>query len=239
MSWFRWPLALLVAGGIVAWATAVPWPARVMTAVLVAVLPVAAVVQLRLVDDVSALPRASAYASSALTLWILAGLAAGASWMSGMDTGSLGLRILPIGPLVAWSAALTLAGVLLIVVLRRAGLRESVLLLHLLPVTRIERIAFAGLSVTAGFCEEFLFRGFLLVTLATATGSVVLGVALSTVVFGWVHAYQQPAGAARAGMLGAVLAVPAVVAESVVPSMIAHTAIDLVGGLWLRNRASP
>jgi len=233
----RWLLAMLVAGAIVVLATPVPWPARVMMAVLVAVLPVAAVAQLRLIDDVRMLPRSSAYASSAVTLWILAGLAAGAALSSGIDGGALGLTILPIGPLAAWSAGLTLAGVLLMVLLRRMGLRESVLLLHLLPVTRNERVAFAGLSVTAGFCEEFLFRGFLLVTLGDATGSVAMAVVLSTLVFGWVHAYQQPAGAARAGMLGALLAMPAVVAESVVPSMIAHTAIDLVGGLWLRDRA--
>lgn len=237
MNRLRWLLAMLVAGAIVVLATPVPWPARVMMAVLVAVLPVAAVAQLRLIDDVRMLPRSSAYASSAVTLWILAGLAAGAALSSGIDGGALGLTILPIGPLAAWSAGLTLAGVLLMVLLRRMGLRESVLLLHLLPVTRNERVAFAGLSVTAGFCEEFLFRGFLLVTLGDATGSVAMAVVLSTLVFGWVHAYQQPAGAARAGMLGALLAMPAVVAESVVPSMIAHTAIDLVGGLWLRDRA--
>ncbi len=237
MTRLRWLVALAVVVIILLQAQAVPWPARIVTALLVAVLPVASVAQLRLIEDVADLPRASAYASSVLTLWILAGRAGAAAWLSGITAGAMGLRALPPIAMLGWSVALTAGGIGMMVVLRRAGLRESALLLHLLPVTRGERMAFAGVSFTAGFCEELLFRGFLLVTLTQATGSILAAVVISTVVFGWVHAYQRPAGAVRAGLLCAVLALPAVVAESVVPSMIAHTAIDLIGGLWLRDRA--
>jgi membrane protease YdiL (CAAX protease family) len=52
-------------------------------------------------------------------------------------------------------------------------------------------------------------------------------------VFGIMHAYQDVGGAARAAILGAVLAVPVVLTGSIVPAMVAHAAIDLTSGLLL------
>ncbi|MCI0432323.1 MAG: CPBP family intramembrane metalloprotease [Gemmatimonadetes bacterium] len=234
----RWVLAGFAAALIMVWAVEVPWPARAMMAVLVALLPAASIAQLAFADDITALPRTTAYASSASALWILAILSALAAFVSDISAEALRLHVPAWVSLVAWSAGLTVAGVGLMLLLRRTGLRESALLMHLLPVTRRERFAFAGLSVTAGLCEELLFRSFLLVTLESATGSLAVALLISTVLFGWVHAYQARAGAIRAGVLGALLTLPPVLAESVWPSMVAHTAIDLIGGLWLREKAT-
>src|SRR5262249_281479 len=70
-----------------------------------------------------------------------------------------------------------------------------------LPPTARELAGFWPVSLTAGFCEEFLFRGFLvwaLTPLLTWWGAV----AASTVVFGFGHSYQGVPGAIRAGAVG-------------------------------------
>jgi membrane protease YdiL (CAAX protease family) len=178
----------------------------------------------------------AAYASTIVTLWVLAGGCVLATVLTGYPARDVFLVWIGWWRTLAWAGGLTAATVLFTIVLRRAGLRESDFVLHLLPVTRTERMTFAALSVTAGIAEELLFRCFLFATLTAATGSFAFAVVMATVVFGWAHAYQQAGGAVRAATLGALLALPPVLTGSAIPSMIAHTLIDLVGGLWLRGR---
>ena len=59
----------------------------------------------------------------------------------------------------------------------------------LLPHDSRELQTFCALSITAGVCEELLYRGFLIVFLSSAFG-VLPAVALSSLVFGIAHAYQ-------------------------------------------------
>jgi membrane protease YdiL (CAAX protease family) len=136
--------------------------------------------------------------------------------------------------LLLWSAGTVVAGLTLIMIARVSGIEESPMLIHLLPVTARERVAFVGVSLTAGFCEELVFRGFLIATLGAATGSTPLAILLSSGVFGLLHAYQRPSGAVRAAALGALLAAPLIATGSIVPAMIAHATLDLIGGLLLR-----
>jgi membrane protease YdiL (CAAX protease family) len=238
----RFPAWLAAAAGVaVVWVltSPVPWPGRAMTSIIVGAVPVLAVAQLRVLQDPRELPRMAAYASTIVTLWLLAGLSALAARLSGYVRTDLFLSVIGAWPTLAWAGGMIAGAVVMTLLLRRFGLQESALVLHLLPQSRTERIAFAGLSLTAGITEEFVFRGFLLAALLTATGSLPISVAIATIVFGWAHAYQQPGGAVRAATLGALLALPPVLAGSVVPSMIAHTCIDLIGGLVLRNRGQP
>ncbi len=215
---------------------AIPWPGRVVTALIVGALPVLAVAQLRIVQDPRDLPRMAAYASTIVMLWGLAVLSGLAAWASGFRPVDLYLTPIGAGRTLLWAGGMTAAAVGMGLALRLAGFHESGFVRHLLPQTRKERLTFAGLRFTAGITEEFVFRGFLLAMLATATGSVTAAVIIATVIFGWVHAYQQLGGAVRAGILGALLALPPLFTGSAIPSMIAHTCIDLIGGLWLRER---
>jgi membrane protease YdiL (CAAX protease family) len=213
----------------------VPGPARLWTVTLSVLLPILAVVQVGAIGDPESLPRIPAYVSSIASLWIIAALTATVSRFGGIDARQFGLA--PVGwiPLVAWALAVAGLGLGLLLLANRLGVRESALLLRLLPVSRAEKQAFAGLSVTAGFCEELVFRGFLLHVLAGPLGT--LGaVAASSIVFGLAHAYQEASGAARAGLLGALLAVPVVLSGSLWPSMFAHTLIDIVSGIFLKDR---
>lgn len=104
--------------------------------------------------------------------------------------------------------------------------------LGMLPRTRREMAVFSGVSLTAGFAEEYLLRGFCLGVVALWTGSLWLAAALTTLSFGLAHLYQGGRGAARAAVLGAALAIPVVVTGTLLPSMIAHAATDLVSGRW-------
>jgi uncharacterized protein len=214
-----------------------PTPAALWLLVLLVPFPLLVLTQARHAAEIMAtLPRSRVYLDSIVSLWTLALVTAAVAWWSGMSAADLGVRMIPAGSLAAWSAGLVAGGLLVIAAARAAGARETALLGYLLPETRREKIAFAGLSVTAGICEELVFRGFMLVALHTATGSLLLAVLVSSGAFGVVHAYQQAAGAARAAVLGALLALSVVATGSILPAVLAHAALDLVAGLLLRRR---
>jgi len=99
----------------------------------------------------------------------------------------------------------------------------------LIPHNRLERAWFVPLALTAGVCEEFIYRGFLLWIFRPWLG--LWGAALvSTVAFGFAHAYQGRSGAIRAGALGAVFTVLAIATGTVIPGMVLHALVDLIGG---------
>jgi len=182
------------------------------------------------------IPRTAIYASSAAALWMLAALVALAALTSGFSLGAMGLRAIPPGPLIAWTVGVTGAGLVLFALAQALGVRESPLLLHILPRSRAERLAFVGLAITAGITEELIFRGFLIPALGLALGSAWFAVALSSLVFGFLHGYQDLPGMLRAGILGFGLALPLMLSGSLLPSILAHTAYDVVAGVFLSRR---
>jgi membrane protease YdiL (CAAX protease family) len=106
------------------------------------------------------------------------------------------------------------------------------LLGKMMPQGRTESLAFIALSVTAGVCEEFIYRGFALTVLERAAGGYVLvGVIASSVLFSLAHLYQGRRGAAVTFVLGGIFAVSRVLTGSLLPAIAAHTAVDLLAGL--------
>lgn len=233
-----WPAIAASAGAVLVWTAAaeltiVP---RVWTTFLVGVLPVLLIAQTRVIPEARQLPRRTLYGSSAISLWGLAGATALVAVFAGISPATLGLTPLPWTAALLWTIAVTATAVLLLFVARAAGIRESEFVAYLMPQTRDEKVLFAGLALTAGICEELVFRGFLIPALDQATGSLVAAAAVSSAVFGVLHAYQRPAGAARAAVLGALLAAPLLATGSLVPGIAAHALIDLLSGLLLRDR---
>jgi membrane protease YdiL (CAAX protease family) len=206
---------------------------RLWTVFLLAALPALMLLQAQQLRDMEPLPRIPAYVSSIAALWALLGVTLAAAFLGGMQPPDLGLIHTPVTALLFWSGAATAAGLLLVFAFHGAGFRESAVTRQLVPASPAERWLFLAVSATAGICEEIIFRGFLLSTLDTATGSTGAALLLSSAAFGLVHAYQQPAGALRAAMLGALLAVPVLLTGSVYPAIIAHTLIDIGAGLLL------
>ncbi len=235
-----WITALLAAVALWFVAARLPYPARAFTVFLAVPLPVLAVIQLRALSNVQLpnLPRIPVYLSSATTLWLLCIAAILAAQYSGFTPAMIGLGVVPFELFLVWTVFGVGSAALLAVVGHFLEQREAPLLLHLLPITRREQIVFAGLSITAGLCEEVVFRGFLLAALMPLVGNALFALLVSSFLFGLLHAYQQPFGVFRAALLGAALGVPYLVSGTILPSMAAHTIIDLLGGLWLVRRLS-
>jgi uncharacterized protein len=102
----------------------------------------------------------------------------------------------------------------------------------LLPHGGSEVAVWLLLSLTAGICEETLFRGYLHRQFMALTQSVPLGILFSAAMFGMAHGYQGLAKAFQIGVLGAMFGILAHWRRSVRPGMIAHTLQDVLGGLF-------
>ena len=146
---------------------------------------------------------------------------------------------MPLVPCLAWGfgiAGPALLGLVLVIWCERRGWlpREPELVYLLMPQTPREKMwAVLIVSPTAAFCEEFLFRGFLLAQLHDWLHSLMWAWIATSVAFGLAHCYQGWSGSIRAGLLGALLAYPVVRWGSLYPAMLAHWLIDAVALLWL------
>ena len=101
----------------------------------------------------------------------------------------------------------------------------------LLPHNIGELALWIALSVSAGICEETIFRGYLQRQLAAFTKSAPAGILLSAAAFGAAHAYQGPRMMVLIAVYGAMFGVLAHWRGSVRPGMIAHAWQDSLNGL--------
>jgi membrane protease YdiL (CAAX protease family) len=195
--------------------------------------------------------RRSFYRRLLVLEWGLAVLAL-VVWLSapGVDAGQVGLRWpqrWP-GPLTGLVVVLVVA----FVVVSTRALRSGALLeaaepvrrrpgegrhaeppghatLALLPRSRSERRLFTVVGLTAGLCEEWLYRGFFLAVVNALTGGLSTGVLIvvAAVAFGLAHAYQGPSGIVATGLLGGVMAALYLQSGSLLLPVVLHAAIDL------------
>lgn len=103
----------------------------------------------------------------------------------------------------------------------------------MIPGTRLELALWVGLSATAGFCEEVIFRGYLQRQFAALTQNAYAGILLSAVVFGCGHGYEGPKRMLLIAVYGAMFGVLAHFRKSLVPGMIAHAWHDGFSGIVL------
>ncbi len=94
-----------------------------------------------------------------------------------------------------------------------------------------EIILWIALSVSAGICEETIFRGYLQRQFMALTRSTPAGILLSAAEFGAAHAYQGFRRAILIGLFGAMFGILAYWRKSVRPGMIAHAWQDSLGGI--------
>jgi len=106
-----------------------------------------------------------------------------------------------------------------------------------LPQTRTEMYWFGGVSLTAGFCEEFLYRGYFVWVFSPWLGWWGAA-ALSLPFFAVGHLYQGWNGVLRTGMVGAFFTVVVAILGSLWPAIALHALIDLGSGMmaWLALR---
>lgn len=104
----------------------------------------------------------------------------------------------------------------------------------LVPHTRSELAWWVAASLSAGFCEELVFRGYLIWAFEPALG-LWGAAALSVVAFAAAHAYQGWKGVVATGVVGALLTLVVLVSGSLWPAIALHALVDIGQGLvaWL------
>jgi membrane protease YdiL (CAAX protease family) len=113
---------------------------------------------------------------------------------------------------------------------REAVLEQIGPLRPLLPHTERELTYFSAISITAGICEEVLYRGFLIWYLSLLV-PLVPAVLIGSLLFGFAHAYQGTRGVLQTGAVGLALAVLYVFSGSLWIPMLLHAFVDLNSGL--------
>jgi len=219
MSWDIW-LILFVLGVIL------PWRGRVRMKKLLAM------------QHVSTMERLSLYASTIAFQWFAVAVVAWRAWAHGFTALQLGLAIhdgttILVASIVGAATIATLQWLNL----RRVGKVPvesrgplQVLAERILPQSTVELLPYLALAITAGLCEEFLYRGFamaVLVHIGLQAWAVVL---ISSVLFGLAHSYQGRGGIVMTLLIGLILGTSRMAYGSLVPAIFWHSAVDVVAG---------
>jgi uncharacterized protein len=109
------------------------------------------------------------------------------------------------------------------------------------PGTWIDLLLWLCVSCTAGFCEEHIFRGYLLtqaIAFAGRTGlsrmlSIVLSIIATSLIFGSLHLYEGTGGALIITVLGIVYSILALKFGNLRAVIAAHFLQDFCAGLFL------
>lgn len=102
------------------------------------------------------------------------------------------------------------------------------------PHTRSELGWWVAVSLSAGVCEEFIFRGYLIWVFQPVFG-LWGSAAFSVVVFAAAHAYQGAKGILATGVIGSLLTLVVLISGSLLPAIALHALADIGQGLvaWL------
>jgi uncharacterized protein len=220
MPWDIWLIFLVMA-------VVLPWRGRLRMKKLLAI------------ERVDSIDRLVLYASTIAFQWAAVAVVGWRAWARGFTLSELAL-ILPDKRetvLVAFTGSV-LIGALQWLNLRRVSRLEAstrgflqVLAERILPQTGIERLPYFALAVTAGLCEEFLYRGFVMAALRHAGLAVWAVVLVSAVLFGLAHLYQGRAGLGSTLLVGAVFGSARFAYHSLIPVIAWHATLDAVAGL--------
>lgn len=190
-------------------------------------------------SEVQKLSRLDLYLSAVFSQWLLVVVGLGVVYGIERKVFVKGFAEMPVLPFLEWGIGIAVTALLALILViwceRRGWLpSEPDLVYRLMPTTIQERVwAVLIVSPTAAFCEEFLFRGYLLTQFDDWLHSLMWAWIVSSVAFGLAHFYQGWSGMIRAGLLGALLAYPVVRWGNLYPAMLAHWLIDAVALLWL------
>lgn len=100
----------------------------------------------------------------------------------------------------------------------------------ILPTSKREHRYFVwGVSVSAGICEELLFRGYL-IQFIDGYLPIYMAVLLSSVMFGLFHLYQGWAGVIKTSALGGIFALIYLATDSIIIPIFFHIMVDIYSG---------
>jgi uncharacterized protein len=189
---------------------------------------------------VSSMERLVLYASTIAFQWLAVAIVGWRVWVHGYTAEQLGLVVHGRTRLViAAVMGAVIIGGLQWLNLRRIGRRIPVksrgvmqaVAERILPQSAVELLPYLALAVTAGLCEEFLYRGFAMAALASAGLGAWLVVLVASLLFGLAHSYQGKGGMVMTFVVGVVLGVSRFTYNSLVPAIFWHVAVDVVAGV--------
>jgi membrane protease YdiL (CAAX protease family) len=198
---------------------------------------------------VSVTERLVLYASTIAFQWLAVAIVGWRVWVHGYTAQQLGL-------IFHHRTTLLLAGIVgacVIATLQWLNLRRvsrippesrgplQAIAERILPQSAVELPPYFALAITAGLCEEFLYRGFAMAALAQTGVSTWLVILVSSILFGLAHSYQGRGGMVMTFVVGLVLGTSRLAYNSLVPAIFWHSAVDMVAGVAGRRylRRSP
>jgi len=104
----------------------------------------------------------------------------------------------------------------------------------LLPRSLVEVLLWIALSISAGFCEEIAFRGYLQRQFRALSGSIAIAVLAQALVFGLAHSYQGWKAVVVITVLGVLYGALAAWRRNLRANIISHAASDIWEG-WLKQ----
>jgi uncharacterized protein len=221
MPWDIWLIFLVLA-------VVVPWRGRIRLKQLLAK------------PRVESRERISLYVSTIAFQWIAAGIAGWRAWAHGYTLTELGLGT---GPNLFRTVITAIGGTVILASLhwmnfQRMGRlldklppRVQAMAVRILPQSGRERLPFSALAITAGCCEEFLYRGFAMAAFSRVGFPIWASVVVSSILFGAAHLYQGRGGLIGTGILGLLFGTFRAYTGSLLPVAAWHAAVDLVAGI--------
>lgn len=220
MAWDLWLIFLAL--GVV-----LPWRGRVRMRKLLSM------------PAVGTLERLVLYAGTIAFQWLAATFVAWRAWAHHYTAAQLALAV----PHPLKIAAVSIAGVAVMATLQWLNLRRvggmpkesrgplQAIAERILPQSPLELLPYLALAITAGICEEFLYRGFAMAVLAEVGCEAWLVLLVSSLLFSLAHSYQGRGGMAMTLFAGLVLGVSRLSYHSLVPAIFWHSAVDVVAGI--------
>ena len=101
-----------------------------------------------------------------------------------------------------------------------------------LPRQGIEILLWIGVSISAGICEEVVFRGYFQRQFEVFTHSNWIALLLQAVLFGISHGYQGVEACVKIAIFGGLYGLLALWRGSLRPGMIAHGGSDILSGIF-------
>jgi len=182
--------------------------------------------------------RVLLYLTSILTQWLVTAVIAWRAFARGFGPSALGLvwqplpRLLVVG--IVGAGGIGLAHWFNVRRVSRsvgpAVDRVKNMAAKIFPHNNQEAAVFCLLAVTAGICEEFLYRGFVFGALSRLFVPSWAVLIVSSVLFGLAHAYQGRGGMVGTLLLGTVFGSVRILYDSLVPVVFWHAAVDIVAG---------
>ncbi len=188
---------------------------------------------------VGTMERLVLYASTIAFQWLAVAVVAWRAWARGYTAEELGLAIHDRTKILIAS----LVGAATIALLQWLNLRRmgrlpakargplQAIAERILPQSTIELLPFLALAITAGLCEEFLYRGFAMAVFARLGSPPWIAVLLSSILFGLAHLYQGRGGFFTTLVIGTVFGTGRIAYDSLVPVIFWHSSVDLVAGV--------